>query len=248
MTPDAESVMQTDSKPATATDMFLSSNTLSVTSRPMKGMENISSLREEAPLSESLETLLSLKGQTKIEVATSTLKDDDEEEEPSISSMRSSEIEQVGLTQHSNGFIPLHSFHYYPLPSWPYHWNSPTMMAVPSFSMPSVTLPAPAATPYSSPTLGKHSRDISTLREDAMKQNLWVPKTIRINDPEEAANSSIWSTLGTKSEQNKLIMKGSVFKSFEPKSSASNHMSDDNQILRANPAAFSRSESFQERV
>nr|DAA64917.1 TPA_inf: dof protein [Cajanus cajan] len=311
MTPDAESVMQTDSKPATATDMFLSSNTLSVTSRPMKGMENISSLREEAPLSESLETLLSLKGQTKIEVATSTLKDDDEEEEPSISSMRSSEIEQVGLTQHSNGFIPLHSFHYYPLPSWPYHWSqcwnvmefrpcstssrpaytdSPTMMAVPSFSMPSVTLPAPAATPYSypsfmsnmtglkeetslvgsafsgislsttssvsnstcssnrSPTLGKHSRDISTLREDAMKQNLWVPKTIRINDPEEAANSSIWSTLGTKSEQNKLIMKGSVFKSFEPKSSASNHMSDDNQILRANPAAFSRSESFQERV
>lgn len=97
-----------------------------------------------------------------------------------------------------------------------------------------------------SPTLGKHSRDGSTLGEDAMKQNLWVPKTVRINDPEEAANSSIWSTLGTKSEQNKLIMKGSIFKSFEPKASASSHILEDNQILRANPAAFSRSESFQE--
>jgi hypothetical protein len=94
-----------------------------------------------------------------------------------------------------------------------------------------------------SPTLGKHCRDGSTQEEDTMKPNIWVPKTIRINDPEEAAKSSIWSTLATKSEQNKPVMKGSVFKSFEPKSNAS---SRDNQILRANPAAFSRSGSFQE--
>ncbi|KAG4381771.1 hypothetical protein GLYMA_15G215500v4 [Glycine max] len=297
MTPDAASVIQTDSKPAS--DMLLLSNELPVTSRPIKG-------GEETPLSESLETVLSLNGLTKIEVDSSTLKDDDDEE-PSSSSMRSSEIEQLGLPQHSNGLVPLHSFHYYHVPSWPYQWNpcwnvkefrpsnissravytdSSTMMAVPGFSIPTVILPG---VPYSylgfmsswaeqkeeaslvgsafsgislsscsvsnstcsgnrSPTLGKHPRDGSTPGEDAMKQNLWVPKTVRINDPEEAANSSIWSTLGTKSEQNKFIMKGSVFKSFEPKSQASPHILDDNQILRANPAAFSRSESFQERM
>uniref|UniRef100_A0A0R0J0Q8 Dof-type domain-containing protein n=1 Tax=Glycine max TaxID=3847 RepID=A0A0R0J0Q8_SOYBN len=84
VTPDAASVSQTDSKPAS--DMLLSS------SRLIKGMENISSLREETPLSESLETVLSLNGQTNIEMASSTLKDD--AEESSSSSMRSNEVEQ----------------------------------------------------------------------------------------------------------------------------------------------------------
>ncbi|CAJ1942059.1 unnamed protein product [Sphenostylis stenocarpa] len=291
VTPDAASVIQTHSN-ASTDEMILSSNELSVTSGPIKG-------RDETPLSESLETVLSLNGQRKIDVDFSTIKDDGED--PSSSSMRSNEIEQVGLAQHSNGLIPLHSFHYHAVPSWSYQWNpcwnvkefrpsstssrpaysggSPTMMAVSGFSIPTVILPA---APYSysgfmssltgqkeesssigsafsgislssssvsnstcsgnrSPTLGKHSRDGSTLKEVAMKQNLWVPKTVRINGPEEAAKSSIWTTLGTKSEQNKIIMKGSVFKSFESKSSA-----DDNRILRTNPAAFSRSESFQE--
>ncbi|OIV99089.1 hypothetical protein TanjilG_32348 [Lupinus angustifolius] len=96
-----------------------------------------------------------------------------------------------------------------------------------------------------SPTLGKHSRD-GSVPKNTMKQNLWVPKTVRINDPNEAARSSIWSTLSTKSEQNKPIIKGSVFKSFEPKSNTTSHNSDNNQILKANPAVFSSSESFQE--
>ncbi|KAJ1442498.1 Zinc finger, Dof-type [Sesbania bispinosa] len=314
VTSDAASVIQTDSNPAS--DKHFSSSILPVTPRPVIEIGNILSLREEAPLSTSLETMLNLKGQTKIEVDPSTVKDDGEE--PSSSSMRNVEskekecsenmIEQVGLTQHFNGLIPLHSLHCYPVPPWAYQWNpcwnaiafrpgsitsspaymgSATMMAVPGFSTPTVELPlAPSSfwgcmpswagekdesslvgstfscissSPSSSvsnstfsgnrsPTLGKHSRDGSTPGEDAMQPNLWVPKTVRINDPEEAAKSFIWSTLETKSEQNKPIMKGSVFKSFEPKSNASSHTLDDNQILRANPAAFSRSESFQESI
>ncbi|XP_047176827.1 cyclic dof factor 1-like [Vigna umbellata] len=286
VTPDGESAIQTHSS-GSSDDMILSSNELSVTSRPIRE-------REENPLSESVETVLSLNGQRKFDVDFSTVKDDGED--PSSSSMRSNEMEQVGLAQHFNGLIPLHSFHYHPVPSWSYQWNpcwnvkefrssstsytgSPTMMAVSGFSIPTVM---PPAAPYSysgfmsnlagqeeessligsafsgislssssvsnstssgnrSPALGKHSRDGSTPKEGAMKQNLWVPKTVRINGPEEAANSSIWTTLGTKSEQNKIIIKGSVFKSFESKTSA-----DDNQIRRTNPAAFSRSESFQE--
>ncbi|KAK7346215.1 hypothetical protein VNO80_20730 [Phaseolus coccineus] len=290
VTPDGASAIQTHSS-ASSDDMILSSNDLSVTSRPIKE-------REETPLSESLETVLSLNGQRKFDVDISTIKDDGED--PSSNSIRSDEIEQVGLAQHSNGLTPLHPFHYHPVPSWSYQWNpcwnvkefrssstsssppytgSPTMMAVSGFSIPTVVLPA---APYSysgfmsslagqkeessligsafsgislpsssgsissnsgtrSPTLGKHSRDGSTPQEATMKQNLWVPKTVRINGPEEAANSSIWTTLGTKSEQSKIIIKGSVFKSFESKTSA-----DHNQIRRTNPAAFSRSESFQE--
>ncbi|ESW28306.1 hypothetical protein PHAVU_003G275800 [Phaseolus vulgaris] len=290
VTPDGASAIQTHSS-ASSDDMILSSNELSVTSRPIKE-------REETPLSESLETVLSLNGQRKFDVDFSTIKDDGED--PSSNSIRSDEIEQVGLAQHSNGLIPLHPFHYHSVPSWSYQWNpcwnvkefrssstssslpytgSPTMMAVSGFSIPTVMLPA---APYSysgfmsslagqkeessligsafsgislssssvsistssgdrSPTLGKHSRDGSTPKEAAMKQNLWVPKTVRINGPEEAANSSIWTTLGRKSDQSKIIIKGSVFKSFESKTSA-----DHNQIRRTNPAAFSRSESFQE--
>lgn len=274
-------------------DMHLSSNELPGTSRP--------GLREDAPLSESLETVLNLKGQTKIEVDSSTVKDDCEE--PSSTSMRCAEswgkeysesgVEQVGLTQHCNDSTPLHPLHYYHVPPWPYQWNScwnamaftpssitsspaymgsATMMApslywscMPSWAgqkeesslvdstfsgipSPSSSASNSACSGNRSPTLGKHSRDGSTPTEDTMKQNLWVPKTVRINDPNEAAKSSLWSTLGTKSEQNKPIIKGSVFKSFEPKSNASSRILDDNQILRANPAAFSRSESFQENM
>lgn len=275
---------------ASSDDMILSSNELSVTSRPIKE-------REETPLSESLETVLSLNGQRKFDVDFSTVNDD--AEDPSSSSKRCNEIEQVGLAQHSNGLIPLHAFHCHPVPSWSYQWNpcwnvnefrsssssssppyrgSPTMMALSGFSIPAVMLPysysgfmsslagqkeessligsafsgvslssssvsTSTTSGNRSPTLGKHCRDGSTLKEAPMKQNLWVPKTVRINGPEAAANSSIWTTLGTKSEQNKIIIKGSVFKSFESKTSA-----DHNQIRRTNPAAFSRSESFQERM
>lgn len=306
-TPDAVSVIRTDCNPTS--HMQLSSS--------VKGMGNVPSLWEDAhaPLSESLETALNLKGQKKIDVNSSTVEGDGEE--PSSSSMRSEEPrekeypengieQQVDLTQHCDDLIPLHPLHYYPVPPWAYQWNpcwnamafrhsgiasSPaymglaTMMAVPGFSTPSLELPvAPSSywgcmpswagqkeesslvgstfrgisSPSSlvsnsacsdnrSPTLGKHSRDGGTRAEDTMKQNLWVPKSVRINDPEEGAkNSSLWSSLFTKAQQNKPIIKGSVFKSFDPKSNSGSQVLDDNQILRANPAAFSRSESFQE--
>ncbi|KAK7255002.1 hypothetical protein RIF29_28401 [Crotalaria pallida] len=42
------------------------------------------------------------------------------------------------------------------------------------------------------------------------------------------------------------VFNGTVFKSFEPKSNANSDSLDDNQILKANPAALSRSESFLE--
>ncbi|KAF7824816.1 cyclic dof factor 3-like [Senna tora] len=306
VTPDVVSITHTDTN--SSTHLHISSSGHPTASRPVGGMGNIPSFGVEAPLCESLETLLDLKGQKKIGVNSSTNRDEyDSEELSRAAESREKECsengkEQVGLPQHCNGFNPLHPIHYYPVPPWAYQWGScwnsmvfrpnpaymgsATMMAVPGFNAPTIELPAapslywgclpswtsqkeesplvgstfsgipsPSSSTSSSvcsgtksPTLGKHSRDISTQAGDTVKQNLWVPKTLRINDPEEAARSSIWSTLGTKPEQSKPIIKGSVFKSFEPKSDASSNMSKTEEILSANPAALCRSESFQERM
>lgn len=96
------------------------------------------------------------------------------------------------------------------------------------------------------PTLGKHSRDTSLQAEDQTEQCLWVPKTLRIYDPDEAAKSSIWSTLGIKPCKNEPLIKGAIFKSLPNKSDAKTHTLDADQVLLSNPAAFSRSQSFLE--
>lgn len=97
-----------------------------------------------------------------------------------------------------------------------------------------------------SPTLGKHSRDANLQAEEKAEKNLWVPKTLRIDDPDEAAKSSIWATLGIKPDQNEPISKGGIFKAFQPKTEDRIHTSDAEQVLQANPAALSRSQTFQE--
>lgn len=99
---------------------------------------------------------------------------------------------------------------------------------------------------YSSPTLGKHSRDANPQAEETKERSLWIPKTLRIDDPEEAAKSSIWSTLGIKPEKDKPGIRGSIFKASQSRSDASSRTSDADHVLKANPAALSRCHSFQE--
>lgn len=91
-----------------------------------------------------------------------------------------------------------------------------------------------------SPTLGKHSRDSNPLKEEKREKSLWVPKTLRIDDPDEAAKSSIWATLGIKPGD------PGTFKPFQSKVESKGQRSDAAQVLQANPAALSRSQSFQE--
>ncbi|XP_062190539.1 cyclic dof factor 2-like isoform X2 [Phragmites australis] len=90
------------------------------------------------------------------------------------------------------------------------------------------------------PTLGKHSRDSNPLKEAKEEKSLWVPKTLRIDDPDEAAKSSIWATLGIKPGD------PGTFKPFQSKVERKGQTSDAAQVLQANPAALSRSQSFQE--
>ncbi|XP_021310871.1 cyclic dof factor 2 isoform X2 [Sorghum bicolor] len=91
-----------------------------------------------------------------------------------------------------------------------------------------------------SPTLGKHSRDSNPMKEEKREKSLWVPKTLRIDDPDEAAKSSIWATLGIKPGD------PGTFKPFQSKVESKGQRSDAAQVLQANPAALSRSQTFQE--
>lgn len=95
-----------------------------------------------------------------------------------------------------------------------------------------------AAADSGSPTLGKRPQS-----EDGC---LWVPKTLRIDDPGEAAKSSIWTTLGLGDKPESAITSGGIFKAFQPKTQGAKDSRKASQALQANPAAFSRSISFHE--
>ncbi|KAI4343887.1 hypothetical protein L6164_011184 [Bauhinia variegata] len=150
------------------------------------------------------------------------------------------------------GFPPLS---FYPAAFWncgvpvPGNWNM-------NMNMHWFSPHSPAHSPDSdskSPTLGKHSRDGELLkpehslhREEPPKQRngcVLVPKTLRIDDPSEAAKSSIWATLGIKNES---ASGGSKFKAFQAKKDQKNHDIETSPVLRANPAALSRSLNFHE--
>lgn len=105
----------------------------------------------------------------------------------------------------------------------------------------------------STPTLGKHTRDgniIATsnsqkIDHKSSEHNVLVPKTLRIDDPSEAARSSMWSKLGSKNDKGSS---GGLFKPFPSKGSDMNHMVEASPVLQANPAALSRSLTFHEQT
>ncbi|XP_021682247.1 cyclic dof factor 3 [Hevea brasiliensis] len=127
-------------------------------------------------------------------------------------------------------------------------WNIPLVSPQSSSSSSNQKAPSGPNSP-----LGKHSRDGDTLKpEDLEKEetaknrngHVLVPKILRIDDPTEAAKSSIWATLGIKNE---TLTGGRLFKAFQPKSDEKKHVAETSPILRANPAALSRSINFHER-
>lgn len=144
---------------------------------------------------------------------------------------------------------------FYPPPAYwscpgvsPGAWNSFTWMPQPN---------SPSGSGPNSPTLGKHSRDESIAEPGAALEEteslgrekskpercLWVPKTLRIDDPEEAAKSSIWETLGIKKDE-----KADTFGAFRSsnKDKTEGKLPGRRMELQANPAALSRSANFHE--
>ncbi|KAE8716038.1 expansin-A15-like isoform X1 [Hibiscus syriacus] len=130
-------------------------------------------------------------------------------------------------------------------------WNVPWMS--PQSSSSASNQKAPTTSGSNHPTLGKHSRegDTTAKLDDSEKHkptkqkngSVLVPKTLRIDDPSEAAKSSIWATLGIKNESLSGV---GLFKAFNSKSDGKNHVAEASPVLRANPAALSRSLNFHE--
>ena len=151
------------------------------------------------------------------------------------------------------GFCPPNiAFPFVPASYWGYvpgwengKWIPPPFGSTGSMS-PSCSPSNSGCSANSSPTLGKHSRDTNTLAEANAEPCLWVPKTLRIDDPDEAAKSSIWSTLGIEPDRNKGVVRGGIFKPFQHKPDVKSQETDADQALQSNPAALSRSHSFQE--
>ncbi|XP_047155889.1 cyclic dof factor 3-like [Vigna umbellata] len=128
----------------------------------------------------------------------------------------------------------------------PGNWNVPWFSSLSSASNPN----SPGSAP-NSPTLGKHSRDGDMIKQDSLHKEeasrprnggVLVPKTLRIDDPNEAAKSSIWATLGIKNES---VSGAGMFKAFQSKKEEKNHV-EASPVLMANPAALSRSLNFHE--
>lgn len=140
----------------------------------------------------------------------------------------------------------------YPMPFYPAppFWGCtlPGVWSVPPCMVPPIPRP-------NSPTLGKHPRDDTTSKlVDSEKEQrpkvsnpekcFWVPKTLRIDDPSEAARSSIWTTLGIKNDR-KTDSVGSPLNAFESKGQVDD-VPTAASVLRANPAALSRAVRFHE--
>ncbi|KDP27160.1 hypothetical protein JCGZ_19859 [Jatropha curcas] len=133
-------------------------------------------------------------------------------------------------------------------------WNMP-WIPQPSSPNQTATQTATSSGP-NSPTLGKHSRDENVQKpnnsgEEPGKENnaercIWIPKTLRIDDPGEAAKSSIWTTLGITNDKVDFVGGRGLFKAFESKGDEKHRTTEASPLLNANPAALSRSLKFRE--
>ncbi|KAL1566321.1 cyclic dof factor 1-like [Salvia divinorum] len=141
--------------------------------------------------------------------------------------------------------------------SWPFPWNPaalppmpmPMPMPMPYYLLNSGSWNLATASPDQSP-LGKHSRSGEGVEAEGQKRrsSIVVPKTLRMDDPEEAARSSIWSTLGIKYD---AVSREGLFKALQAKGGdkkkpAMAAGAAPSPLLQANPAALSRSLAFQE--
>ncbi|XP_047943329.1 cyclic dof factor 1-like [Salvia hispanica] len=140
----------------------------------------------------------------------------------------------------------------YPAPYWncgtPNPWNVSWVPTTPPATNQTTSTSGP-----NSP-LGKHSRNGELLKPSNSpglersesrdsESSILVPKTLRIDDPEEAAKSSIWETLGIKYDS---VSREGLFKALQPKGDEKKLMISASPALQANPAALSRSITFQE--
>ncbi|XP_021299813.1 cyclic dof factor 1-like [Herrania umbratica] len=138
--------------------------------------------------------------------------------------------------------------------SVPSPWDVPVTSPSPS----SANQCAPSSSP-TSPTLGKHSRDENFLSPANLEKEkpsgesnksegrALISKTLRIDDPGQTAKSSMLATLVIEGKKTNSINSGGLFDGFQSKSrDEKNYRLETFPVLRANPAALSRSLNFHE--
>ncbi|KAK7271122.1 hypothetical protein RJT34_26761 [Clitoria ternatea] len=135
------------------------------------------------------------------------------------------------------------------------YWSGPTLWSTGAgtVSIPSNGCLSPSSSTSNScgsgngsPTLGKHTRDTVFTDEEKSDLCVLVPKTLRIDDPNEASKSPIWATFGIKPD-NHPILEDAICKKVRSKE-GQDRVLGMSQILEANPAAISRAHSFQESI
>ncbi|CAN6288245.1 unnamed protein product [Urochloa humidicola] len=133
---------------------------------------------------------------------------------------------------------------------WPAVQPPPQGLSSPTSTAPSVSLSSSGA---DSLTLGKHPREVDKGRSSGCHGSgkVWAPKTIRIDDADEVARSSIWSLIGIKGDKQKHDADHGVRNKhgtvFEPKKAAKPVMITSSPLLlHTNPVALTRSVTFQE--
>nr|KYP33276.1 Dof zinc finger protein DOF5.2 [Cajanus cajan] len=220
----------------------------------------------DAPLCESMESMLNIKEPKRSVDANSITCAENGEEEVSLcgSSVSNSCTLRNELPEH-NASKPLRCL---PVPPWIFPWNpswnnvaSTAAVHPSSLHMCSHYSADPASmqwcpTPMvavqticnGSPTLGKHTRDTVFTDEEKSDMCVLVPKTLRIDDPNEASKCPIWSTsLGIKPDNLQYVSEDAISKREKPKE-GKDRVLGVSQILEANPAAISRAHAFQESI
>ncbi|KAL6883460.1 hypothetical protein ACP4OV_010874 [Aristida adscensionis] len=140
-------------------------------------------------------------------------------------------------------------------PPWSLPWP-PVGPPPPSqgLSSPTGTAPSVSSGGPDSLALGKHPREDDERRGDHGHGGgkVWAPKTIRIDDADEVARSSIWSLIGARGgdggKQHDAADAGKqkLGTVFEGKTAAKHAVITSLPLMHANPVALTRSVTFQE--
>lgn len=226
--------------------------------QPLKSNGTVLSFGSDASLCDSMASVMKL--------VEKTVKNRNQNvEEQMTGSLSSNEQVKVPSNSNSHGFPPtVSNFNGSP---WPIPWNHPPFpfpfypisayWSMPWLSPPLSTSPSSASScsVSNSPNLGKHSREGNLLSHNQSDQGntstpekcLWVPKTMRVDVPEKVQSvqsGQPWDSRMIKADM--ISGGGGLFKVFQSSGEHKNHSSEVSQVLLANPAALSRSFSFQE--
>jgi hypothetical protein len=130
-------------------------------------------------------------------------------------------------------------------------WNTPWPPHSQSESASTLSTASPASTKSNCFTPGKRSRDCDEEGDNKGHGKVWVPKTIRIDDADEVARSSILSLIGINGDKAGKDGRGCklarVFEQQKEEAKTATHaVINSLPFLQGNPAALSRSLTFQE--